>query len=99
MKLFRKDHVHESQPYLGIERRRDEEQTMTNEPAHDNKNVCDQQKLGLACTSTSMARVLVYPFLDSPEAVKDICDQQRLRSDCASAQSDLSLRWSHQSYS
>ena len=46
----------------------------------------------------SMARVLVYPSLDSLEAVKGTCDQRRLRSDCANAQSDLSLRWSHKSY-
>ena len=47
----------------------------------------------------SMARVLVYPSLDSPEAVKGTCDQRRLRSDCADAQADLSRRWSHKSYS
>ena len=28
--------------------------------------------------SPSMARVLVYPYLDSPDAVEDICDQRRL---------------------
>ena len=30
-----------------------------------------------------MARVLVYPSLDSPDAVEGICNHQRLRSDCA----------------
>ena len=44
-----------------------------------------------------VARVLVYPALDSLEAVKGTCDQRKLRSDCADAQSDLSLRWSHKS--
>ena len=58
------------------------------------------------------ARVLIYPSFDSleawhmrsadcadsPEMVDSICDQRRLWSDCASAQSDLSLRWSHKSY-
>ena len=29
--------------------------------------------------------VLVYPFLDSREAVEGTCDQRRLRSDCADA--------------
>ena len=46
----------------------------------------------------SMARVLVYPSFNSPDAVKGTCDQRRLWSDSADAQSDLSLRWSHKSY-
>ena len=46
----------------------------------------------------SMARVLIYLSLDSPEAVKGTCDQRRLWSDCADAQADLSLRWSPKSY-
>ena len=45
-----------------------------------------------------MARVLGYPTLDSPEAVKGTCDPRRLRSDCADAQADLNLRWSHSTY-
>ena len=43
----------------------------------------------------SMARVLVYPSLNSLNAVEGTCDQQRLWSDCTDAQADLSLRWSH----
>ena len=45
-----------------------------------------------------MTKALVYPSLDSLEAVEGTCDQQRLWSDCADAQSDLSLRWSHKSF-
>ena len=45
-----------------------------------------------------MARDLVHPSLNSPEAVEDICDQRRLWSDCADTQVDLRLRWSHKSY-
>ena len=46
----------------------------------------------------SMARVLVYPSLDSLEAVEGICDQWRFWSDCADVQADLSVHWSHKSY-
>ena len=46
----------------------------------------------------TMARVMVYPSLDSLEVVEGTCDQQKLWSDCADAQADLSLRWSHKSY-
>ena len=44
-----------------------------------------------ACTSY-MARIFIYPSLDSREAVEDTCDQRRHSSDCADAQADL---WSH----
>ena len=37
----------------------------------------------------SKARVLVHPFLDSPEAVEGTCDQRRLCSDCVDEQADL----------
>ena len=46
----------------------------------------------------SMARVLVYPSLDSLEAVEDTCNQRKLWSDCMDAQADLSLCWWHKSY-
>ena len=46
----------------------------------------------------SMARVLVHPSMDSPEAVEGTCDQWRLWSDCVDAQADLSLRWPYKSY-
>ena len=59
---------------------------------------CGQQRFKSACTSTSMARVPVHPYLDNLEAVEGACDQRRLWSDCADAQSDLSLCWSHKSY-
>ena len=38
-----------------------------------------------------MARVPVYPALDSLEAIEGIYDQRRLWSDCT----DASLRWTH----
>ena len=46
----------------------------------------------------SITRVLIYPSLDSLEAVKGTCDQRRLWSDCTHAQADLSLRWSLELY-
>ena len=46
----------------------------------------------------SMARVLIYPPLDSREAVEGTCDQQRPWSDCMDVQADLCLCWSHNSY-
>ena len=69
--------------------------TMACIPAHDKtyKKTCltsknSNQPVNPPC----MAKVHVYPTLDSPEAVDDTCDQRRLRSDFADAQSDLSLR-------
>ena len=38
--------------------------------------------------------VLIYPSLDSLEAVEGTCDQRRPSSACAHAQADLGLRWS-----
>ena len=46
---------------------------------------------------SSMARVLVYPSLDSLHAVDGTRDQQRLWSDCVNTQTGMSLRWSHKS--
>ena len=43
-------------------------------------------------------KALVYPSLDSLDAVEGTCDQPSLWSDCADAQADLSIRWSHKSY-
>ena len=45
-----------------------------------------------------MARLLVYPTLDSLEAVEGTCDQLRLLSDCTDVHADWSLRWSNKSY-
>ena len=45
-----------------------------------------------------MARILIYPSLDSLEAVEGTCDQQRCCSDCMDAQADLSLCYSHNSH-
>ena len=71
------------------------------EPAHSktyNKICVTSKDSDQPVFPPSMARVLVYPSLDSPEAVEATRDQQRLRSDCAEAQADLNLRWSHKSY-
>ena len=38
-----------------------------------------------------MARVLIYPSLDSLEAAEGICHQQIFLSDCTDAQADLSF--------
>ena len=38
---------------------------------------------------------LIYPSLDSLEAVEGTFDQRILWSDCADVQADQSLRWSH----
>ena len=46
----------------------------------------------------SLAKVLVYLFLDSLKAVEGTRYQRRLWSNCANVQADLSLRWSHKSY-
>ena len=43
-------------------------------------------------------RLLVYPSLDSLEAVEGTCNQWRLLLDCSDAQADWSLWWSHKSY-
>ena len=50
------------------------------EPAHDKtyKTCATNKDSDQPVHLHSMARVLVYPFLDSPEAVKGICDQRRL---------------------
>ena len=37
-----------------------------------------------------MAKVLVYPSLDSLEAVESTCDQRKLCSDCVDGQADPS---------
>ena len=71
------------------------------EPAHDkayNKICLTSKDSDQLVHPPSMARVIVYPSLNKPEAVEVICDQQRLLSACADAQIDLSLRWSHKSY-
>ena len=71
------------------------------EPAHDktyNKTCATSKRSDQPVHPPSMARVFIYHFLDSPEAVEGTCDQQRLCSDCADAQSDQSLSWSHKSY-
>ena len=70
----------------------------TNELAHDktyNKTCVTSKDSDQPVHPPSMARVLIYPSLDSPKAVEGTCDQRRLLSDCADAQSDQSLRWSH----
>ena len=56
---------------------------ITNESAHDKLqwDLCDQQRLRSACTSTQYGMVLLYLSLDSQEAVKGTCDQGRLWSD------------------
>ena len=51
--------------------------------------------IGQPVHQPSLARVLVYPFLDSPEAVEDTCNQRELWSDSADAQADLSFHWWH----
>ena len=51
------------------------------EPAHDKTANSDQP-----AHPPSMARVLVYLFLDILDAAEGTCDQQRLRSACISIQ-------------
>ena len=54
---------------------------MRDEPAHDKTYIetCVTNKdSDQPIHPLSMARVLVYPSLDSPETVEDICDQRRL---------------------
>ena len=65
----------------------------TTKPTKD----CGQQRLRSAVHPPSMARALVFPSLDSLEAL-GACDQRRLWSDCADAQANLRLRWSHEYY-
>ena len=40
------------------------------------KRPLDQQRLRSACIPTKMARVLIYPSLDSPEAVECTCESE-----------------------
>ena len=71
-----------------------------NEPAHDktyNKIYVTSNDSAQPVHPPSMT-FLVYPSLDSLEAVEDTCDQRILWSDCADAQADPSLCWSHKSY-
>ena len=72
------------------------------EPVHDetyNKNCVTSKDLDQPVHPPSMARILVYPSLDSLESVDGTCDQQRLiRLHCEDAQSDLDLHLSHKSY-
>ena len=51
-------------------------------------------RLRSACTSTQDGSILVYPFLDSPEAVEGTCDQQD-SDQLARMYSLLCLRLSH----
>ena len=72
--------------------------TIIKETAHDktyNETCLISKDSDQPVHPPSMTRVVVYPSLDSPEAVEGMCNQQRLRSDCADAQTDLCLRWSH----
>ena len=74
--------------------------TFTIEAAHDKtySKTCVTSKVSHQTVHpSSMARILVYPSSDSPEAVEGTCDQRRLRSDYAKAQVAMSLRWSHKS--
>ena len=77
--------------------------SITIEPVDDktyNKTYVTSKDSDQTVHLPSMARVLVYPSLDTcrPEAVKGACDQWGLWSDCADAEADLSLRWSHKTY-
>ena len=64
----------------------------TNEPAHKSydKTCVTSKDSDQPVHPPSMARVLVYPSLDSLEAVESTCNQGRLRSDCVDTQADLS---------
>ena len=70
------------------------------EPAHDKtyNMTCMTSKDRSALSPSIMARFLVYPSLDSLEAVEGTCYQQRLWSDCVDVQADLSFHKSHKSY-
>ena len=72
----------------------------TDKPVHDTykRTRVTSKASDQPVNPSSMARVLIYPSLGSPEAVEGTCYQRRLRSDCADAQADLSLRYSHNSY-
>ena len=75
--------------------------SITTELAHDktcNKTCVTNKDSDQPVHLPITAMILVYPSLDSPEAVEGTCDQRRLWSDCAGAQADLSLRLSHRSY-
>ena len=96
LRLPRKSHNHDAQPSWCPKRRRNEKQTMTNKTY--NKTCVTSKDSNQPVHPSSMARVLVHPSLDSPEAVEGTCVQRRLWSDCADAQADLSLRWSRKSY-
>ena len=66
-------------------------------PAHDktdNKTCVISKDLDQHVQPSSMARGLVYPSLDSPEAIESTCDQQTDQT----AQADPSLRWSQKFY-
>ena len=55
--------------------------SMQHEPAHDetySKTCLTSKDSDQPVHPPSMARVLVYPYLDSLEAVEGTCDQQRL---------------------
>ena len=69
-----------------------------NEPAQDktyNKICATSKDSDQPVHQPSMARILIYPYLDSLVAVEGTCKQGRLLSDCADVQADLSLRWLH----
>ena len=66
------------------------------EPAHDKSyNKMFVIWTGKPVHPPSMTRVLIYPILDSLEAVEGRCDQRGHWSDCAV---DLSFHWLHKSY-
>ena len=67
-------------------------------PAHETKTKIRPvwpAKTQLGLYLHQIWQVLVHSSLNSLETVEGTCDQRRLWSDCANAQSDLSLRWSH----
>ena len=69
-----------------------------NQPAYNktyNKTCVTSKDSEQPVHPPSMARVLVYPSLDSPKSLEDTRNQRRLWSDCVDAQADLSLHWSH----
>ena len=72
--------------------------TIRFEPAHDktyNKTCMSSKDSDHPVHQFSMVRAVVYPSLNSLEAVERTCGQRWLWSDCADVQADLSLRWSH----
>ena len=67
-------------------------------PAHDKtykKDLCGQQRLRSACTSTQYVKGSRLSLFEKPEAVEGTCGQRRFWPDCADAQVDLCLRLSH----